>query len=125
MPIDNETKQRIAANVSEREELTEDNGRFRGVIRVSLDATEGVKSVAHSGNHDMIIDEPIERGGFETITQEIHTEGSITPEQVEHLCDRAQNVCFTHNTLKHGVKMTTVIYLYGEDILRKTSNLGD
>ena len=63
MPINDETKQRIAASVSEREELTEDNGRFRGVIRDRLDALGGVKSVAHSGDHDMIIDEPVERGG--------------------------------------------------------------
>ena len=63
MPIDDETKRLIAASVSEREELTEDNGRFRGVIRVSLDATEGVRSVAHSGNHNLVIDEPVERGG--------------------------------------------------------------
>jgi|AP95_1055475.scaffolds.fasta_scaffold342658_2 hypothetical protein len=63
MPIDDKTKQLIAASVSEREELTEDNGRFRGVIRVSLEATEGVKAIAHSGEHDMIIDEPLVRGG--------------------------------------------------------------
>jgi uncharacterized OsmC-like protein len=63
-------------------------------------------------------------GGFETITQEIHTEGSITPEQVEHLCERAQNVCFTHNTLKHGVRMITVIILNGEEVLRKVSEPG-
>ena len=63
MPLDDETKRRIGASVSERGALTEDSGRFRGVVRVSLDATEGVRSVAHSGDHDMIIDEPIERGG--------------------------------------------------------------
>ena len=64
-------------------------------------------------------------GGFETITQEIHAEGSITPEQVAHLCERAQNVCFTHNTLKHGVKMITIINLNDEEVLRKVSEPGD
>jgi hypothetical protein len=63
MAIDDETKRLIASSVSEREELTEDSGRFRGLIRVSLEATEGVKSIAHSGEHDMIIDEPVVRGG--------------------------------------------------------------
>lgn len=63
MPLDDETKRRIGASVSEREALTEDSGRFRGIVRVSLDAIEGVRSVAHSSDHDMIIDEPVERGG--------------------------------------------------------------
>jgi uncharacterized OsmC-like protein len=64
-------------------------------------------------------------GGFETITQEIYAEGTMPADQMEHLCERAQNVCFTHNTLKHGVKMITVIHLNGEEVLRKVSNPGD
>ena len=38
-------------------------------------------------------------GGFETITQEIYTKGTMPVDQMEHLCERAQNVGFTHNTL--------------------------
>ena len=60
-------------------------------------------------------------GGFETISQELVAEGSISPEQLEHLVERAQSVCFTHNTLKYGVKLVTTIKLNGEEALRKVS----
>lgn len=60
-------------------------------------------------------------GGFETITQEMLAEGTISSEQLEHLVERAQSICFTHNTLKHGVKLVTVIKLNGEEALRSVS----
>ena len=60
-------------------------------------------------------------GGFETITQEMIAEGDITADQLKHLVDRAQNICFTHNTLKHGVKLITIIKLNGEEALRRVS----
>ena len=60
-------------------------------------------------------------GGFETITQEILADGTISREQIEHLVERAQSVCFTHNTLKYGVKLVTVIKLNGEEAFRSVS----
>ena len=63
MAIDDETKRKIAASVSEREALNESSARIRGLIRVEIDATEGVHAVAHSGGHEMHVDEPEERGG--------------------------------------------------------------
>jgi uncharacterized OsmC-like protein len=60
-------------------------------------------------------------GGFETITQELHADGDVDEATIAHVCDRAQAVCFTHNTLKHGVKLVTVIHLNGEEVLRSIS----
>ncbi len=60
-------------------------------------------------------------GGFVTITQDMHATGSITPEQLEHLADRAQAICFTHNTLKYGVKLVTVIYLNEQEAFRRVN----
>ena len=60
-------------------------------------------------------------GGFVAITQEMHAEGNMAPEQLEHLADRAQAICFTHNTLKHGVKLVTVIHLNGEEAFRRVN----
>jgi hypothetical protein len=37
------------------------------------------------------------------------------------LVERAQSVCFTHNTLKYGVKLVTTIKVNGEEALRKVS----
>ena len=60
-------------------------------------------------------------GGFETITPELHAEGDVDEATMAHVCDRAQAVCFTHNTLKHGVKLVTVVHLNGEEVLRSVS----
>ena len=60
-------------------------------------------------------------GGFETITQELHADGDVDEATIAHVCDRAQAVCFTHNTLKHGVKLVSVVHLNGEEILRSVS----
>lgn len=61
-------------------------------------------------------------GGFVTITQEMHAEGDMTPEQLERLSDRAQAICFTHNTLKYGVRLVTLIHLNGEEALRRVND---
>jgi uncharacterized OsmC-like protein len=60
-------------------------------------------------------------GGFVTITQDMHATGSVTPEQLEHLADRAQAICFTHNTLKYGVKLVTVIHLNDQEAFRRVN----
>lgn len=60
-------------------------------------------------------------GGFETITQELHADGDVDEATMAHVCERAQAVCFTHNTLKHGVKLVTVVHLNGEEVLRSVS----
>jgi uncharacterized OsmC-like protein len=60
-------------------------------------------------------------GGFVTITQEMHATGNMTPEALEHLADRAQAICFTHNTLKYGVKLVTAIHLNGEEAFRRVN----
>ena len=63
MPIDDETKRKIAASVTEREAMTEASPRIRGLIRVEIEATDGVHAIARSGGHEMHVDEPEERGG--------------------------------------------------------------
>ena len=60
-------------------------------------------------------------GGFEHITQEVHTEGSLSKDDLERLTDRAEGFCYVHNTLSKAVKMTTVVYLNGEETLRRVS----
>ena len=60
-------------------------------------------------------------GGFVTITQEMHATGDINADQLEHLADRAQAICFTHNTLKYGVKLVTAIHLNGEEAFRRVN----
>jgi uncharacterized OsmC-like protein len=60
-------------------------------------------------------------GGFVTITQDMHAIGDMNPEALEHLADRAQAICFTHNTLKYGVKLVTAIHLNGEEAFRRVN----
>ena len=63
MAVNEESKRKIASAVPEREALTESNARIRGLIRVEIEAAEGVHAIARHGNHEMHVDEPIERGG--------------------------------------------------------------
>ena len=60
-------------------------------------------------------------GGFVTITQDMHATGNMSPEELEHLADRAQAICFTHNTLKYGVKLVTVIHLNEQEAFRRVN----
>ena len=60
-------------------------------------------------------------GGFVTITQDMHATGNMTTEALEHLADRAQAICFTHNTLKYGVKLVTTIHLNGQQAFTRTN----
>lgn len=60
-------------------------------------------------------------GGFEHITQEVHTEGSLSKGDLERLTERAEGFCYVHNTLSKAIKMTTVVYLNSEEAVRRVS----
>ena len=60
-------------------------------------------------------------GGFEHITQEVHTEGSLSKGDLERLTERAEGFCYVHNTLNKAIKMTTVVYLNGQEAVRRVS----
>jgi uncharacterized OsmC-like protein len=61
-------------------------------------------------------------GGFEHIMQEVHAEGSLSKGDLERLTERAEGFCYIHNTLSKAIKMTTVVYLNGEEAVRRVSN---
>jgi uncharacterized OsmC-like protein len=60
-------------------------------------------------------------GGFEQIMQEVHTEGSLSKDDLELLTERAEGFCYVHNTLSKVIKITTVVYLNGAETLRRVS----
>ena len=54
--------------------------------------------------------------------QEVHAEGSLSKGDLERLTERAEGFCYIHNTLSKAIKMTTVVYLNGEEAVRRVSN---
>ena len=37
------------------------------------------------------------------------------------LAERAEGLCYVHNTLKSAVKLTTVVHLNGREVVRRVS----
>ena len=60
-------------------------------------------------------------GGFEHIVREVFAEGSLPPAEIERLAERAEALCNVSNTLKRAVKLTTVVHLNGEEVVRRVS----
>ena len=54
-------------------------------------------------------------GAFKDITYEIRLESSHDPEQIAALAEKAEAMCYAHNTLVNGgVRMTTKVHVNGE-----------
>jgi uncharacterized OsmC-like protein len=64
-------------------------------------------------------------GGYQHIMQEIYAEGTMDQATMAKLAERAEGFCYIHNTLKHAIKMTTVVYLNDEECVRRVSEPGD
>ncbi len=60
-------------------------------------------------------------GAFERITSEVYADGSLLAAAAERLTERAESLCYVHNTLSRAVRMTTVLYLNGAEAVRRTS----
>ena len=60
-------------------------------------------------------------GGFEHIQQELSAEGSLSDEAMARLAERAEGLCYVHNTLKGALKLTTVVRLNGREVVRRVS----
>lgn len=60
-------------------------------------------------------------GGFVSITQEIYAEGSASQEALEKLTEKAESFCYVHMTLNKVLKMTTVLYLNGTEVVRQVT----
>ena len=60
-------------------------------------------------------------GGFEHIQQELFAEGTVAEDAMVRLAERAEGLCYVHNTLKHAVKLTTVVHLNGQEVVRRVS----
>ena len=61
-------------------------------------------------------------GGFEHIQQELFAEGTVSAEAMVRLAERAEGFCYVHNTLKSAVKITTVVHLNGQEVVRRVSD---
>jgi uncharacterized OsmC-like protein len=60
-------------------------------------------------------------GALERITSEIHADGAVDSATAELLTQRAEALCYIHNTLSRAVQMTTLLYLNGQEAVRKVS----
>ena len=60
-------------------------------------------------------------GRFQHITEEIDVDGSATAEDLRKLSEDAEAFCYVHATLAKVVKMTTVLNLNGQEVIRRTS----
>lgn len=63
-------------------------------------------------------------GGFEHLLSEVYAEGKLSEEQARALTDHAEALCYVHATLSRTIKMTTVLYLGGDEAIRKVSTPG-
>ncbi len=61
-------------------------------------------------------------GGFQSITQEVYVEGEASEEVIQRLTEKAEAFCYVHNTLRNVVKMTTLVFLNGKEVLVSTSD---
>ncbi len=60
-------------------------------------------------------------GGFQHITQEIYAEGPASEDEVRALSEEAEAFCYVHVTLRRAVKMTLVVHLNGNEVVRRVS----
>jgi uncharacterized OsmC-like protein len=60
-------------------------------------------------------------GAFQRITSEVLADGSLDPATAQRLTERAESLCYIHNTLCRSVEMTTVLHVNGVELVRKTS----
>ncbi len=60
-------------------------------------------------------------GAFERIASEVYADGTLGADQAQQLTERAESLCYVHQTLRRAVSMTTVLFLNGEEAVRRTS----
>ena len=60
-------------------------------------------------------------GGFEHITFEIYADGALAEGDAQRLSDRAEALCYVHNTLRKAIKITTILFVNGQEKVRKVS----
>ncbi len=90
------------------------NQYIRVAVAEGLDLTFTSMNVRGDARRDV-------GGGFEHIVHELFAEGTASEETMAHLAERAEGFCYVHNTLKHAVKLTTVVHLNGKEVVRRVS----
>lgn len=60
-------------------------------------------------------------GRIERITTEVQAHGTLPSDGVDRLIERAEGLCYVHNTLSAATNMTTVLYLDGVEAGRHES----
>ena len=63
-------------------------------------------------------------GKFQAIRYEIHAEGNVVGVPLDSLVERAERLCYVHNTLRPTVEMTTRLHLNGELVHERHSRPG-
>lgn len=63
-------------------------------------------------------------GKFQRIRFEIHAEGNVAGVPLDSLAERAELLCYAHNTLRPSVEMTTRLHLNGEVVHERHSRPG-
>ncbi len=59
--------------------------------------------------------------GMERIISEVDAEGQLDSATAEQLTERAESLCYIHNTLARTCRMTTILRLNGEEVVRRVS----
>ncbi len=90
------------------------NQYIRVAVAEGLDLTFTSMNVRGDARRDV-------GGGFEHIQQELFAEGTVSADAMERLAERAEGFCYVHNTLKNAVKLTTVVNLNGQEVVRRVS----
>ena len=91
------------------------NQYIRVAVAEGLDVTFTSMNVRGDARRDV-------SGGFEHIQQELFAEGTVSEDAMARLAERAEGLCYVHNTLKGAVKITTVVHLNGQEVVRRVSN---
>jgi uncharacterized OsmC-like protein len=60
-------------------------------------------------------------GRIERITTEAHGHGTLSSAEVDRLIERAEALCYVHNTLAAVTNMTTILFLNGIEVGRRQS----
>ena len=90
------------------------NQYIRVAVAEGLDVTFTSMNVRGDARRDV-------GGRFEHFQQELFAEGTASEEAMARLAERAEGLCYVHNTLKDAVKITTVVHLNGQEVVRRVS----
>lgn len=60
-------------------------------------------------------------GRIEQITTEVHADGTLPSDEIDRLIERAEALCYVHNTLASATSLTTILSLDGVEAGRRHS----